>query len=147
MAGLYHDFCVVENNKVNFSDFINHKENLRIHDDFINYIYDSLIWIKCINPACNNEEYDGLCLYGPTIIQDKSLLKFKKILSSWVSLFQEAPKEMTLTGYYIQSDEVEEGYYEKLKYHRDDLIEKLKQLISLCDEAYSNDKCLLHLGI
>lgn len=147
MAGLYHDFCVIGKEEKNLFDFYNKKDNIRIHDDWINYMYDSLSWLESTNPYENNELCRGLCLYGVTIIEGKSLLKFKNILSAWVLLVKEAPLEMTLTGYYIKTDELNNGYYEQLKCNKNDLISRLKRVIILCDEAYNDNKNLLHIGI
>ena len=115
------------------------------------------------------EPHKGLCLYGITIIKDEALLKFKKILLGWLSIFEEAPDEMVLRGAYTQTHKeiemnatfrmglserphysvisTDRADYDKLKYKKEFLLNRLKRLILFCDYAEKNDKYIVHLGI
>ncbi len=148
-GGLYHDFLVIERDSYSHRHLKDYLQNiqLRLDDDFICYIYDTLKWLETLNPG-RNEPCRGLCLYGITIIEGDTLVKFINILSNWIAIFREAPEELELTGGYIYNeDNLNDGQYDKLHYHRDDLIDTLQQLIDLSQNAYNNGRTLLHLGV
>lgn len=57
MGGLYHDFRVIEKCTHSLSDPYSYEGNLMIHDDFILYIHDSLLWIDTINASIKMPKY------------------------------------------------------------------------------------------
>ena len=149
MAGLYHEFFIIEKGSFspdNYEDY-RHKEKVALHDDILTYFYDTLQWFNSWNPF-TQQSYKGLSLYGVTILQGETLLKFKRILSHWRALFSEAPSQIVLTGgFYWIDEELENGTYERLIYDREELISLLEKLISMCEAAHGQEKEIVHFGI
>lgn len=99
MQGLYHDFILVRENSYAYSDYYDIAKTLRseaieLGDDFVWYIYDTLLWIRTINPS-NSQEWSGygLNLYGPTIINKNGAEVAKHVFGAWASLFMQGPQE------------------------------------------------------
>ncbi len=90
MPGPYHDFLLLSRAEHRFSDymeFINDPVAIRIEDDLIRYIADTLEWIPTLNPAKNNESHRGLCYYGPTVIHTEGAQVASPIFNGWAELF------------------------------------------------------------
>lgn len=118
-----------------------------INDDFINYISDTLAWIKSRGPSDAFHGF-GLDVYGYTIIRDKeSLNTFRNIISSWKELFLNAPPEFIITGNYGWEAGSDKGRYEKISVTRNELIESLSKLIEVIDTALETNQCVIHFGI
>ena len=145
MAGLYHDFFI---KGVSQDNAQKRKDTIRLDDDLIGYIYDSLKWVKSYNPS-KQESCMGLCLYGVTEIRGDALIQFKNIISVYRNLFEYAPNKIVLTGSYAFEDgeDMDSGRYEKLLYDKKDMLKTLDDFINMCEKALSEDKCILHYGI
>ncbi|MRN56106.1 hypothetical protein [Paenibacillus monticola] len=118
-----------------------------IDDELINYFNDSLEWIKSRGPSESFSGY-GLDRYGYTIIRDKeSLVTFKNIISSWKDLFDNAPKDLIITGNYGWEAGTDVGHYEKISFNRIELIGSLNKLIEVIENALKTNQCVIHLGI
>lgn len=156
MSGLNHDFALIATHNLHLIDtcyIFYHQEHLAsdvisIHDDFILYFADSFQWLDSVNPS-NNTPQKSLCYYGYTLFDQKTVKKFKKILTAWHLLFKNAPPKFVLTGNWVEIiDEEDSGKYEKISVNRNDLLNRLSRLIQLCDIVEKNDKVvLLHGGI
>lgn len=146
MSGLYHDFFLVSRKEHEFSDymfFINSPDSLKIHDDLIRYMLDSMNWLSTYNPA-KSEDHKGLCLYGPTIIRTEGAGIAAKVFRSYADLFSNGPMKLLLTGPWGA-----EGGYQQIEFERDVVVGELRQLAADLDRvAGSNDEMyVLHLGI
>lgn len=152
MAGLNHDFWVIENGTFSLDNYDKYQEydHVEIHDDLLGYFADSISWVSSYNP-CKEEETSGLCWYGPTIIFPENAEKFGAIISGWLLILSEAPDVVALRGRWCwtEGDSPDSGSYEKLSFSRIELVEKLSKLVSFCEVVKSSGgkKCLFHLGI
>ena len=152
MAGLNHDFLVIESESFSLDNYDEYKkcDLVEIHDDLLGYFADSLAWLSTYNP-CMEEETAGLCWYGPTIIKFESVSKLETILSGWLQILSEAPDIVSLKGAWswIEGEPQESGGYEKLAFSKNELVSKLKKLVAYCElvRKSNGDQCLLHIGI
>ncbi|ABD79706.1 hypothetical protein [Saccharophagus degradans] len=152
MTGLNHDFLVIDSESFSIDNYEEYKQSdyVEIHDDLLSYFADTLAWLSSYNP-CMEEEATGLCWYGPTIIKCESASKLKSILSGWLQILYEAPDIVSLKGSWswIEGESQDSGSYEKLTFSKNELVVKLKKLISFCELVRSSggNKCLLHIGI
>jgi len=153
MPGPYHDFLMLSRTEHRFSDyrqFIHDPRAVRLADDLLHYIADTLEWIPTHNPA-KNESHRGLCFYGPTVIHTEGASAAAEIFGAWSTLFACGPKNCKLTGGWtmIENDPPNEGEYEKLNFDRDDLVRKLRQIADYAKHVVDTDgDCfILHLGV
>ncbi|MHC4170158.1 MAG: hypothetical protein ACYSWQ_24695 [Planctomycetota bacterium] len=152
MAGLNHDFLVIETGTFSLDDYEKYQSSDRVelHDDFLRYIGDSISWFQSYNP-CLEEECVGLCWYGPTIIQFENIEKVKFVFQSWLSLLSLGPETLRLRGAYTWTEGEPEssGAYEELEYRKSEIVDKMEELVSFCTTIQESNgaKCLLHLGI
>lgn len=160
--GLNHDFLLVDrriDGESAIDKFIHDPRAVHLHDDFISYIWDSLLWIPTTNP-CRNESGYGLNRWGLTSIESKGAPIASAIFAAWVQLFSSGPPELTLTGLFVldpvdfERDEALDpiewrGSYETLKYDRDTILAVLSQLVSWCEivAASQGQQYLYHGGI
>ena len=154
MAGLDHDFLLLSTENCSYTDYmkwINNPLAVRIHDDVIGYMKDSLNWITCYNPANGMIKHEGLNWYGPTVIKEDGAIVAQKIFAAWASLFSNGPKALTLTGAYgwIDGQGAETGSYSVIKIDRDEIVGAMRTLADYANQvADSRDRLfVLHLGI
>lgn len=152
---LEHNFLLLPEGKVDYTDYMNYlhsPSDVRIHDDFIRYVNDTLKWVSTLNPA-NPKDWQGygLNLYGSTIINKQGSAVFHHVVESWAQLFSKAPAKLQLTGSWTGEIDEEgresEGYYEQLKFDRDVVVKNLITLATYADKTCSGDFFILHLGI
>ena len=152
MAGLNHDFLVIESGTFSLDNYEEYQksDHVEIHDDLLGYFADSISWVSSYNP-CTEEEVSGLCWYGPTVIPPVSVEKFGKIITGWLLIISEAPDIVALKGgwCWIEGQPSETGSYEKLSFSKNELVNKLSKLVSYCEAVKESGckKCLLHIGI
>ncbi|HVF87091.1 MAG TPA: hypothetical protein VM866_05845 [Pyrinomonadaceae bacterium] len=153
MSGLYHDFFLVSRKEHDFSDymfFINSPNSLKIPDDLIRYMLDTMNWLSTYNPA-KSEDHKGLCLYGPTVIRTEGAGTAAKVFRSYADLFSNDPKKLRLTGPWSAEEGKPraEGGYQQIEFERDMVVGELRQLAADLDRvAESDDEMyVLHLGI
>jgi hypothetical protein len=157
MDGPFHDFLLVDSKQYDYSQYmelIHHPSSVRIGDDVIFYIGDSLQWISSYKPPWRNkkeEAMSGLNLYGPTVIKSEGAKVAESVFDAWISLFGNAPDNMTLRGPFegYEGSLLEEGDYSVLKLRRDELLDSLTKISDSCRIVQeSNDRMyLLHLGV
>ncbi|PGM49020.1 hypothetical protein [Bacillus sp. AFS053548] len=116
--GLEHEFYLVPDT-VNVSRIWKLRENnndiesVRIHDDIIQYIMDSLNWIPSKNPSISgNLNRKGLNYYGETLFEQQASEKIIAIFTSWRDLFINGPKVLKLRGVFVYGEDDEDGDYE-----------------------------------
>lgn len=62
------------------------EKHATLEDEFIAYIYDSLLWLDTWNPS-TGERCRGLNNYGITVIEEKdALLKLYQLICIWIDL-------------------------------------------------------------
>lgn len=152
MAGLNHDFLVINSGSFSMENFQEYQasERVELHDELLLYFSDTLSWISAFNPSLK-EKCDGLCWYGATIITVEGIDKAKSIFSGWLRLLSEGPDILQLKGEFcwIEGESPETGNYDKLSFSRSEIVSKLEKLESYCDIVRNSNgtKYLLHLGI
>lgn len=160
IMSLNHEFVILDNEsnwEKQSSEFYKNKkefEYVAIHDDYIQYFSDFLKFFTLYNPA-RNENVQGLCYYGVTIIPSDVLQSILKMLEHFLEIFESAPDEISLTGNYVCgfadkpdfTGNYEKGYFETLKISKEKFCKKLNEIILLFSEARTEKKCIMHLGI
>lgn len=69
---LDHDFLLIDckiDRDVDLLQYVNDPRALKLHDDFVRYIADTLVWIPCFNPSIW-EPCNGLNMWGVTLIRE-----------------------------------------------------------------------------
>lgn len=151
MSGLDHHFHLV-----NLSDF-GHDEwwkgheltgGVAIYDDHLAYMSDTLRWIESYNSA-QRKPFEGLCWYGPTVIRKEGAKTTFQIFNAWAELFRVGPEILNLEGYYVFDSEHPEGYFDRLKIPRDEIVSKLTTIASYAQKIIDSDGqyFILHMGI
>lgn len=130
---LVHDFRILEE-----------KEQVRIDDNLILYIIDTLKWIDTFSSLKNNIETKGLNYHGITYLKGESIRKLKNIISCWKELFDVAEEKFELSGIYYNS---KRNRYLKNRYSKKEIIESLEKLINLCNKAEKGNKIIEHQGV
>lgn len=158
MSGLNHEFFLLsyeeypvfdKRTEIDLEILFKTKNSLKIHDDYLRYFSDTLIWIPTYS-TWKTEKIQGLNFCGETIIKSDGAKIGKEIFKHWANLFRLAPKNFELTGNYTYIvGEDESGYYEKLEIEREKLVSQLETLRYYCDEVISSsDKNFIwHFGI
>ncbi|PAE42782.1 hypothetical protein [Bacillus sp. 7884-1] len=152
---LEHEFYLIPNT-VDVKDFWVLRENnnsvidsVVIHDDLIQYIFDSLEWIPSKNPALRGTPAgQGLNYHGVTLFDKHSSPTLERVFSSWKDLFKNSPIILELTGEFVydENDEIL-GTYEKLVFNRDEVIKLFEKIISMSVKIAKGDCYLYHCGI
>lgn len=155
--GLNHDFFLVKHDEYkemsydgDYMSTVDIGNITSIHDDVIQYIYDTLRWIPSINPARNCERGFGLNNYGITLIDKEGAEVILKIAKAWADLFANGPSILRLTGNYgwITNDKgIEEGNYEIIEVNRDELVDSFRKLQLFSEKVILNQFLIIHHGI
>ena len=74
--------------------WINHHDAIRIHDDVMNQMHDTLNSITCYNPAQKMMRHTGLNLYGPTVIKEDGAVAAQRVFTTWADLFSTGPERI-----------------------------------------------------
>jgi hypothetical protein len=157
--GLQHEFFLITEDEYKEMSYDDRDYSLSkdssdiavIHDDIIQYIYDTLRWIPSINPAINYAKGFGLYNWGVTLFDKEGAEVLFNIAKAWADLFLNGPTTLKLTGNYSWGGEkdVEDGEYEIIEIARDELVENLRKLQSFAEQVMvnSNKYYILHHGI
>src|SRR5215203_2718614 len=100
MAGLNHDFLLLSTREHPYTDYMkckNHRKAIRIHDNVMNYMQDTLKWITCYNPAHKMTKHKGLNFYGPTVIKKDGAVDAENLFTAWANLFSIGPMRIKIT--------------------------------------------------
>lgn len=153
--GLQHEFYLIPNT-IDVKEFWEHMKNnnsvidsVVIHDDLIQYIFDSLEWIPSKNPALRGTPNGrGLNYHGVTLFDKQSSPTLERVFCSWRDLFKNSPTTLELTGEFVydENDEIL-GEYEKLIFNRDEVIRDFEKIISMSLKIAEGDCYIYHCGI
>ncbi|WP_037290897.1 hypothetical protein [Saccharibacillus sacchari] len=118
-----------------------------IDDDLFDYMYDTFRWLRAQYP--NGQWGNGLDNYGSSLIQHpEDIRKLQEIAIAWKSLFGAGPEEIGLTGNYgWDGADPQNGFYEKLKFPKHELIQEMDHLIEVTEKALETGICVIHFGI
>jgi hypothetical protein len=153
---LNHNFFAVDQNFdfSNYDNYLSISSDVFLHDDFIRYINDSLNWIPTLTPSSSGwAQGKGFNLYGETVINSNGASKLYKIINAWTNLLCESPQTVILTGgwteeYDDEGNVIGDGYYEQLKFDRDDLLKHMNGLKNYSKQIGENHLgYILHIGI
>lgn len=148
MSAPSHDFLLLPDSGDRASQYVKHLHDpsaVRVDDDLVHYMNDSLRWAPSENLAMRNAAGFGLTLYGPTAFSGDGARQLVRVLNAWSVLFRCGPEILELTRCYGHSDEADA--YDRVPRRRDDVIETLERLAALAEEAVAPGHWLLHLGI
>ena len=150
-TNLIHDFCLLSQEALeagNYYDVSASFDKVQLHDDIIQYMLDTLLWIPSLNPA-KNERQHGLCLFGLTVLDQQGSALASSTFSTWAQLFSLGPEGLFLKGSYTVIEGSEsEGHYSYTSEARDDLVNRLQTIADFAEEVtHSQNIVLLHLGI
>ena len=163
MAGLNHDFMLLASEEhpiENWESCYHNPDAVKIHDDVLEYLADTLKWIPTYNPA-TKRPFQGLCWHGPTVIRESGALVTAKVFSLWADLLNCGPADLELTGAFgwkVENDPDKDGFerivprsakYERLVINRDRLVASLHTLVSYAERVQQTQGAyyILHLGI
>mgnify|MGYP003426309295 FL=1 len=153
-----HEFYLIKKTEkqddIFFLNFYRNRENLKdiivdsisVDIQVIEYIFDSLTWIPCMNPAFpGNPQQVGINHIGITLFDEHSAASLISIFTAWVDLFKNGPSVIQKLIYFLDYQEnPDEGL---LSFERDATIEKFEKIISMSKQL-SEGKCyIFHCGI
>ena len=118
------------------------EEKVLVKSGIITYMFDSFKSLRTFDKL-RIRKNKGLFYRGSTYIEKENITKLKKIVFSWKELFSEASEEFVLTGLF--NEKLDE--YERSNYNKNEVIESLENLISLCEKAEKENKIIKHWGI
>lgn len=161
MRGPYHDFILLSRDDYDISDarsFILDHEALKAHpnalkiaDDIILYLNDTLRWISTVIPGWKKKVHQGLDLYGQTVIQTEGAPVAKAVFGGWADIFAQGPETLTLQGcwYWVEGSLSETGNYETIRAERDSLVSDLRRLEDYASRVSKSGGryFILHWGI
>jgi len=161
--GLNHKFLLVDreiDGEWELTRFVHDPRWTLMHDDLVRYMLDTLAWIPTFNPS-RRERMSGLCMWGPTIIDEQGAAIAARVFQSWADLFAAGPSAPILTGGYTWivdqdlpgpgtgtlSEPV--GRYEKFSIDRDEVVGVLHRLAhcSMQVQSAAGRLYLLHHGV
>jgi len=152
-VSLNHQFYLVRKAEHDYSDyaaFVSAPGGVELHDDLIDYMWDTLSWIPTIL-AARGERFQGLDRWGPTVIDHQGALVARTVFGAWADLFACGPETLTLRGPWVSTSEggASGGEYETLRADRDELVTSLRSLASYAGEVIGarGELYILHLGI
>ena len=137
-----------------FLNFYRNRENLKdiivdsisVDINVIDYIFDSLTWIPCMNPAFpGNPQQVGINHIGITLFDEHSASSLISIFTAWVDLFKNGPSVIQKLIYFLDYNEnSDEGL---LSFERDATIEKFEKIISMSKQLSEGNCYIYHCGI
>lgn len=142
---LEHEFCLLP--KIDKKEKLTYnlikemaEEIVKIDDELILYLNDSLNWV---NSIINAKESNGISYYGITIFQEENIVKLKNVILKWSELFILAPEEIKITGEYDEKNKK----YKIIKLNKKNTCQSLKKLSELLEMAKDEEKVIVYMGI
>lgn len=90
----------------------------------------------------------GFDPYWYTAISGEGAGVLASVLRAWSGVFENGPTMIGLTGFWGATvGDSGSGHYERLVFARDPLLESLKAVAGLAEQAIGPDHWLLHRGI
>ena len=118
------------------------EEKVLVKSGIITYMFDSFKSLRTFDKL-RIRKNKGLFYRGSTYIEKENITKLKKIVFSWKELFSEASEEFVLTRFF--NEKLDE--YKRSNYNKNEVIESLENLITLCEKAEKENKIIKHWGI
>ena len=118
------------------------EEKVLVKSGIITYMFDSFKSLRTFDKL-RIRKNKGLFYRGSTYIEKENITKLKKIVFSWKELFSEASEEFVLTRFF--NEKLDE--YKRSNYNKNEVIESLEKLITLCEKAEKENKIIKHWGI
>ena len=118
------------------------EEKVLVKSGIITYMFDSFKSLRTFD-RLRIRKNKGLFYRGSTYIEKENITKLKKIVFSWKELFSEASEEFVLTRFF--NEKLDE--YKRSNYNKNEVIESLENLITLCEKAEKENKIIKHWGI
>ena len=150
---LTHDFMLIPESNSDRSDYSAYRRGpggIRIHDDLVTYLWDTLAWIPTINPTILDAgKGTGLNYHGVTVIRGSSADKASRIFSLWADILGEGPETVELTGAFEWEDgqDIANGRYALIKMNRDEIVASLRTVAEYLRKAAGGGFCVLHFGV
>ena len=113
------------------------EEKVLVKSGIITYMFDSFKSLRTFDKL-RIRKNKGLFYRGSTYIEKENITKLKRIVFSWKELFSEASEEFVLTGLF--NEKLDE--YERANYNKNEVIESLENLITLCEKAEKENKII-----
>ena len=113
------------------------EEKVLVKSGIITYMFDSFKSLRTFDKL-RIRKNKGLFYRGSTYIEKENITKLKKIVFSWKELFSEASEEFVLTRFF--NEKLDE--YKRSNYNKNEVIESLKKLITLCEKAEKENKII-----
>ena len=113
------------------------EEEIFVKSGIIIYMFDSFKSLRTFDKL-RIRKNKGLFYRGSTYIEKENITKLKKIVFSWKELFSEASEEFVLTRFF--NEKLDE--YKRSNYNKNEVIESLEKLITLCEKAEKKNKIL-----
>ena len=152
--GVEHDFWLLseDDNYCDYMPLVSRKDApVRIPDDTIEHLWNTLRWLPTVNPAYDSLPVGyGLNRFGPTVINAAGAATWSQILRGWAQIFATGPSVIRLpSGTY--NAKAEDGsivtYWYTIKIDRDLFVADLLTLAEWGDKAATGDYFILHLGV
>lgn len=115
------------------------EEKVLVKSGIITYMFDSFKSLRTFDKL-RIRKNKGLFYHGSTYIEKENITKLKKIVFSWKELFSEASEEFVLTRFF--NEKLDE--YKRSNYNKNEVIESLEKLITLCEKAEKENKIIEH---
>ena len=113
------------------------EEKVLVKSGIITYMFDSFKSLRTFD-KWRIRKNKGLFYRGSTYIEKENITKLKKIVFSWKELFSEASEEFVLTRFF--NEKLDE--YKRSNYNKNEVIESLEKLITLCEKAEKENKII-----
>ena len=113
------------------------EEEIFVKSGIIIYMFDSFKSLRTFDKL-RIRKNKGLFYRGSTYIEKENITKLKKIVFSWKELFSEASEEFVLTRFF--NEKLDE--YKRSNYNKNEVIESLEKLITLCEKAEKENKII-----
>ena len=113
------------------------EEKVLVKSGIITYMFDSFKSLRTFDKL-RIRKNKGLFYRGSTYIEKENITKLKKIVFSGKELFSEASEEFVLTRFF--NEKLDE--YKRSNYNKNEVIESLEKLITLCEKAEKENKII-----
>ena len=153
-----HEFYLIKKTEkqddIFFLNFYRNRENLKdiivdsisVDINVIDYIFDSLTWIPCMNPAFpGNPQQVGINHIGITLFDEHSAASLISIFTAWINLFKNGPSVIQKLIYFLDYHENSDD--DLLSFERDATIEKFEKIISMSKQLSEGNCYIYHCGI
>jgi hypothetical protein len=141
LTKIMHEFIIVDDqfitkntgHPVFLAEFNNKEDKIKIHDDIILFIWNTLKLLRCRDYK-NKKEKFGLFYDGDSYIYNDQLELFSKIIILWLSFVDLASEKIIINK--------EDDEYDSVIV-REDLV----KLLQLVRKALQEKKSILHIGV